>query len=240
MLLSGAWGKVIHEKNLKQKISWHCPFKWAWHTRRVWAENAQLQATFNCSCLCSLNCVMLIANAKPIFVRTLCRTSSVWRAAKCHYQTAGFLLHIHLKISSKLGQSNRWTQCNHLEPSCGVHSSWKDRETPPFSPLPLSPAWYVYCTFNHDGKFSPPTERCGGEVGRRLLCSTVLLRANQCPPESVDSVLRFSTCSFTMEPEPWRLLDEKTWSHQKLSATWLNAASYVNSCSAPAQAPILA
>ncbi len=27
MLLSGTWGKVIHEKNLKQKISWHCPFK---------------------------------------------------------------------------------------------------------------------------------------------------------------------------------------------------------------------
>ncbi len=27
MLLSLAWGKVIHEKNLKQKISWHCPFK---------------------------------------------------------------------------------------------------------------------------------------------------------------------------------------------------------------------
>ncbi len=27
MLLSGAWGKVIHEKNLKQKISWNCPFK---------------------------------------------------------------------------------------------------------------------------------------------------------------------------------------------------------------------
>ncbi len=26
MLLSGAWGEVIHEKNLKQKISWHCPF----------------------------------------------------------------------------------------------------------------------------------------------------------------------------------------------------------------------
>ncbi len=26
LLLSGAWGKVIHEKNLKQKISWHCPF----------------------------------------------------------------------------------------------------------------------------------------------------------------------------------------------------------------------
>ncbi len=23
----GAWGKLIHEKNQKQKISWHCPFK---------------------------------------------------------------------------------------------------------------------------------------------------------------------------------------------------------------------
>ncbi len=24
---SGAWEKLIHEKNLKSKISWHCPFK---------------------------------------------------------------------------------------------------------------------------------------------------------------------------------------------------------------------
>ncbi len=24
---SRAWGKLIHEKNQKQKISWHCPFK---------------------------------------------------------------------------------------------------------------------------------------------------------------------------------------------------------------------
>ncbi len=24
---SGAWGKLIHEKNLKSKILWHCPFK---------------------------------------------------------------------------------------------------------------------------------------------------------------------------------------------------------------------
>ncbi len=27
MLFSEAWGKMIHEKNLKKKISWHCPFK---------------------------------------------------------------------------------------------------------------------------------------------------------------------------------------------------------------------
>ncbi len=29
MVYSGAWGKLIHEKNQKQKISWHFPFK-AW------------------------------------------------------------------------------------------------------------------------------------------------------------------------------------------------------------------
>ncbi len=28
MLFSGAWGKMIHEKNLKQKILWHCPFNY--------------------------------------------------------------------------------------------------------------------------------------------------------------------------------------------------------------------
>jgi hypothetical protein len=28
MVYSGAWGKLINEKNLKSKISWHCPFKY--------------------------------------------------------------------------------------------------------------------------------------------------------------------------------------------------------------------
>ncbi len=27
MEYSGAGGKLIHEKNQRQKISWHCPFK---------------------------------------------------------------------------------------------------------------------------------------------------------------------------------------------------------------------
>ncbi len=27
MEYSGAGGKLVHEKNQKQKISWHCPFK---------------------------------------------------------------------------------------------------------------------------------------------------------------------------------------------------------------------
>ncbi len=34
MVYSGAWGKLIHEKNQKQKISWHCPFQ-------VWNDSLQ-------------------------------------------------------------------------------------------------------------------------------------------------------------------------------------------------------
>ncbi len=37
MEYSGAGGKLIHEKNQKQKISWHCPFKYIkW--RQAWKE----------------------------------------------------------------------------------------------------------------------------------------------------------------------------------------------------------
>ncbi len=31
MLISVPWGKTIDEKNSKQKILWHCPFKWGSH-----------------------------------------------------------------------------------------------------------------------------------------------------------------------------------------------------------------
>ncbi len=37
MVLSGAWGKLIDEKNQKQKFSWHCPFK----CRLWWSSVAQ-------------------------------------------------------------------------------------------------------------------------------------------------------------------------------------------------------
>ncbi len=33
MIYSDAWGKLIHEKNQKSKISWHCPFK----RLQIWA-----------------------------------------------------------------------------------------------------------------------------------------------------------------------------------------------------------
>ncbi len=43
MLFSGAWGKVVHQINLKQKISWHCPFKYKLpNMRQIFAITACL------------------------------------------------------------------------------------------------------------------------------------------------------------------------------------------------------
>jgi len=38
MVYSGAWWKLIHEKNQKSKITWHCPFKWQHITARGSAQ----------------------------------------------------------------------------------------------------------------------------------------------------------------------------------------------------------
>ncbi len=97
----------------------------------------------------------------PSNVRTLCRTSVVWIAAKCHLLGSWISATYFYKISWKLlncaeyiitrkrvylfpclkillRHSNMWTQCNHHEPSCGVRSSWEGRETTSVSPLSLS------------------------------------------------------------------------------------------------------
>ncbi len=42
MEYSGAGGKLVHEKNLKQKISWHCPFK---PERRGEGQQGRVQIT---------------------------------------------------------------------------------------------------------------------------------------------------------------------------------------------------
>jgi hypothetical protein len=38
MVYSGAWAKLIHEKNQKSKISWHCPLKWLGYLTNVLYE----------------------------------------------------------------------------------------------------------------------------------------------------------------------------------------------------------
>jgi hypothetical protein len=43
MVYSGAWGKLIHEKNQKSKISWHCPFK---ENKRIWRMCQQYFAVY--------------------------------------------------------------------------------------------------------------------------------------------------------------------------------------------------
>ncbi len=47
MEYSGAGGKLIHEKNQEQKISWHCPFK------RLIAQRAWVMVKRVCVIFCS-------------------------------------------------------------------------------------------------------------------------------------------------------------------------------------------
>ncbi len=46
MEYSGAGGKLIHEKNQKQKISWHCPFKgnYCKETKRKEKEDSKIKS----------------------------------------------------------------------------------------------------------------------------------------------------------------------------------------------------
>ncbi len=43
MEYSGAGGKLIHEKNQKQKISWHCPFKIDIQVYSILCSSSQLE-----------------------------------------------------------------------------------------------------------------------------------------------------------------------------------------------------
>jgi hypothetical protein len=40
---SGAWGELIHEKNLKSKISWHCPFKLPFACKKLYKVKTAAQ-----------------------------------------------------------------------------------------------------------------------------------------------------------------------------------------------------
>jgi hypothetical protein len=67
------------------------------HTQGL-SKNAKLQATVNCSC--SLPFLILTINAKP-FQNSMLNLCGM-EISKMPCQAAGFLLHIYLKISSKL------------------------------------------------------------------------------------------------------------------------------------------
>ncbi len=41
MVNSGAWGKLIHEKNQKSKILWHCPFKCTFYVLHAYGREGE-------------------------------------------------------------------------------------------------------------------------------------------------------------------------------------------------------
>ncbi len=59
MVYSGAWGKMIHEKNQKQKILWHSPFKWL----ELW-----LKLIYIASCVLNISLYVFIIKAGMFFV----------------------------------------------------------------------------------------------------------------------------------------------------------------------------
>ena len=57
MVYSDAWGKLIHEKNQKSKISWHCPFKYYileagghWFMKKNWSRKSRVRLPLKGQC----------------------------------------------------------------------------------------------------------------------------------------------------------------------------------------------
>ncbi len=73
MVHSGAWGKLIHEKNQMSKISWHCPFN-SYHAR---VSLAYLYKSFG---LCGRGRVL--AGHEDQFLDTLCKKGQNQHRAK--------------------------------------------------------------------------------------------------------------------------------------------------------------
>ncbi len=51
---SGAGGKLIHEKNQKQKISWHCPFNSQYNSIQEWSRIVNYMALWSPCYMCSV------------------------------------------------------------------------------------------------------------------------------------------------------------------------------------------
>jgi hypothetical protein len=70
MVYSGAWGKLIREKNKKSKISWHCPFKSArGFVRETDTHRLSLpQILSSCWPFCGLNLIFSLSCQIDLFV----------------------------------------------------------------------------------------------------------------------------------------------------------------------------
>jgi hypothetical protein len=66
LIISKAFGKMIHEKNLKQKILWHCPFK-AKHQRTQECTGVTSQNFIKVVKILSLETIPLKSRVKEIY-----------------------------------------------------------------------------------------------------------------------------------------------------------------------------
>ncbi len=73
---------------------------------RVWAKMLSCKLLSNTAAFVLY--ILWCWSPMPSHVRTLCRTSVLWRADRCHCQAAEFMLHICFKISSKLYILSVW------------------------------------------------------------------------------------------------------------------------------------
>ncbi len=88
--------------NLFQFLQFSCYIHCKWERRKIippslwFKKSIQNPQVWEHSRLCSENSTKL--NVHEFSLKTLCRTS-LWREAEWHFQAAGFLLNINLKIS---------------------------------------------------------------------------------------------------------------------------------------------
>ncbi len=109
MLLSGAWGKVIHEKNLKQKISWHCPFNQAEECIGMLTYSHKLCRSERCTCM--------------LFLRKVTLKFWIWQHLGGNDQIFRKLIK---RINSFRYKLPEWGPSLYLEESIKQHAYWNN------------------------------------------------------------------------------------------------------------------
>ncbi len=176
MEYSGAGGKLIHEKNQKQKISWHCPFKCCW----MRLSSLSLISTFSAftdfwwTQQRTSSSQLLVHPLLHILCRWFPRLSPFFSSTCSSFTSAGIASGLRrLFTVASLGggrcKGALWVCSCRLEymrqtPVFLFCWSLKIWSTPPRHFL-LSSHQTSFITLRRQGRPSPPWETCGGEEG---------------------------------------------------------------------------
>jgi hypothetical protein len=80
MLFPGTRGKMIHEKNLKRKIWWHCPFNmkfiWSGNERKMVTEKSLNGKSYDTN-------ITVIMKFSPVYIIQLIPEYSSWCLVEC-------------------------------------------------------------------------------------------------------------------------------------------------------------